>query len=57
MASVSQVPFSFPDLLSSHLPQPARVTAHNTPIQQYPSRTTILIKLEQSVLEREQLFK
>ncbi|KAH0838648.1 NO signaling/Golgi transport ligand-binding domain-containing protein [Lanmaoa asiatica] len=36
---------------------PARVTAHNTPTQQYPSRTTILIKLEQSVLEREQVLK
>lgn len=41
----------------SHLSQPARVTAHNTPTQQYPSRTTILIKLEQSVLEREQVLK
>ncbi|KAG9314708.1 NO signaling/Golgi transport ligand-binding domain-containing protein [Chiua virens] len=36
---------------------PARVTGHNTPTQQYPSRTTILIKLEQSVLEREQVLK
>ncbi|KAG6371585.1 NO signaling/Golgi transport ligand-binding domain-containing protein [Boletus reticuloceps] len=36
---------------------PARVTAHNTPTQPYPSRTTILIKLEQSVLEREQVLK
>lgn len=38
-------------------PQPARVTAHNTPTQQYPTRTTILIKLEKSVLEREELMK
>jgi hypothetical protein len=37
--------------------QPARVTAHNTPTQQHPSRTTILIKLEKSVLEREELLK
>jgi trafficking protein particle complex subunit 5 len=37
--------------------QPARVTAHNTPTQQQPSRTTILIKLEKSVLEREELLK
>ncbi|KAF8665116.1 hypothetical protein AX16_000583 [Volvariella volvacea WC 439] len=36
---------------------PARVTAHNTPTSQYPSRTTILIKLEKSVLDREELFK
>lgn len=36
---------------------PARVTAHNTPTQQYPTRTTILIKLEKSVLEREELMK
>ncbi|KAI0044369.1 TRAPP I complex [Auriscalpium vulgare] len=36
---------------------PARVTAHNTPNETYPSRTTILIKLEKSVLEREELFK
>ena len=37
--------------------QPARVTAHNTATAQYPSRTTILIKLEKSVLEREELQK
>jgi len=37
--------------------QPARVTAHNTPTSQFPSRTTILIKLEKSVLEREELLK
>ncbi|KAK7676975.1 hypothetical protein QCA50_020093 [Cerrena zonata] len=36
---------------------PARVTAHNTPQEQYPNRTTILIKLEKSVLEREDAFK
>ncbi|KAF8198303.1 NO signaling/Golgi transport ligand-binding domain-containing protein [Mycena galopus ATCC 62051] len=36
---------------------PARVTAHNTPMAQFPSRTTILIKLEKSVLEREELLK
>ncbi|KAJ7848770.1 TRAPP complex subunit trs31 [Mycena leptocephala] len=36
---------------------PARVTAHNTPTTQFPSRTTILIKLEKSVLEREEVLK
>ncbi|KAF9016654.1 TRAPP complex subunit trs31 [Hymenopellis radicata] len=36
---------------------PARVTAHSTPTAQFPSRTTILIKLEKSVLEREELLK
>ncbi|CDO70936.1 hypothetical protein BN946_scf184829.g45 [Trametes cinnabarina] len=36
---------------------PARVTAHNTPTDQYPNRTTILIKLEKSVLEREEALK
>ncbi|KAL1739203.1 NO signaling/Golgi transport ligand-binding domain-containing protein [Schizophyllum fasciatum] len=36
---------------------PARVTSHNTPTAQYPHRTTILIKLEPSVLEREELLK
>jgi hypothetical protein len=45
----------FPDLILQK--QPARVTAHNTPVQGYPSRTTILIKLEKSVLEREEVFK
>lgn len=37
--------------------KPARVTAHNTPTTQFPSRTTILLKLDQSVLDREELFK
>ncbi|GBE78540.1 transporter particle subunit trs31 [Sparassis latifolia] len=36
---------------------PARVTAHNTPTDQFPGRTTILIKLEQSVLDREEALK
>jgi len=36
---------------------PARVTAHNTPNSQFPRRTTILIKLEKVVLEREELLK
>lgn len=36
---------------------PARVTAHNTPSDAYPGRTTILIKLERSVIEREELLK
>lgn len=37
--------------------QPARVTAHNTPTDALPNRTTVLIKLEKSVLEREEAFK
>lgn len=37
--------------------QPGRVTAHNTPNPQFPNRTTILIKLEPAVLEREELLK
>jgi hypothetical protein len=37
--------------------QPARVTAHNTPSDAHPGRTTILIKLERSVIEREELLK
>ncbi|KAG9223295.1 hypothetical protein PLEOSDRAFT_1037277 [Pleurotus ostreatus PC15] len=36
---------------------PARVTAHNTPTTQYPTRSTILIKLDKIVLEREELMK
>jgi len=36
---------------------PARVTAHNTPTDQFPGRTTILIKLEKSVLDREEALK
>ncbi|KAH9982164.1 NO signaling/Golgi transport ligand-binding domain-containing protein [Lactifluus volemus] len=39
----------FPSLLG--------VTAHNTPVNDFPLRNTILIKLEKSVLEREELFK
>lgn len=37
--------------------QPARVSAHSTPTDAYPSRTTILIKLDKSVLEREESSK
>jgi trafficking protein particle complex subunit 5 len=37
--------------------QPARVTAHNTPTADFPQRTTILIKLEKTVLEREEVLK
>ncbi|KAH9836611.1 TRAPP complex subunit trs31 [Rhodofomes roseus] len=36
---------------------PARVTAHNTPTDQLPNRTTILIKLEKSVIDREEALK
>ena len=32
---------------------PARVTAHTVPTTEHPSRTTILIKLDKSVMERE----
>ncbi|KAI9029544.1 NO signaling/Golgi transport ligand-binding domain-containing protein [Phycomyces nitens] len=35
---------------------PARVTAHTVPIDGYPQRTTILIKLEKEVLQREKLL-
>lgn len=37
--------------------QPARVSAHSTPLDAFPSRTTILIKLDKSVLEREESSK
>ncbi|KAF9970214.1 TRAPP subunit trs31 [Actinomortierella ambigua] len=36
---------------------PARVTAHTMPIDGFPLRTTILIKLEREVLEREEQLK
>jgi len=36
---------------------PARVTAHHTPTTAHPTRTTILIKLEKSVLDREDVLK
>ena len=50
--------FSAPLSLSSLLSlQPARVTAHHTPNSQFPSKVTILIKLEKSVLERDELQK
>ncbi|KAH8834860.1 TRAPP complex subunit trs31 [Flagelloscypha sp. PMI_526] len=35
---------------------PARVTSHSTPTAQHPRRITILLKLEQSVLLREQIM-
>lgn len=34
----------------------ARVTAHSVPTVQFPGRTTILIKLDRSVMEREASF-
>lgn len=37
--------------------QPARVTAHSVPTAEFPLRTTILIKLDKSVLEREEALK
>lgn len=43
--------------LTEHLLQPARVTAHSVPTDQFPLRTTILIKLDRSVLEREEALK
>lgn len=33
---------------------PARVTAHTVPTPQHPQRTTILIKLDPSVMDREE---
>lgn len=48
--------FSCRELLLT-ISQPARVTAHNTPNDIYPGRTTILIKLEKSVLDREEVLK
>ncbi|KAG2231967.1 hypothetical protein INT48_001276 [Thamnidium elegans] len=36
---------------------PARVTAHTVPTDGFPQRTTILIKLDKDVLEREELLK
>ncbi|PAV21797.1 TRAPP complex subunit trs31 [Pyrrhoderma noxium] len=36
---------------------PARVTAHSTPTDALPARTTILIKLDKSVIEREEALK
>ena len=48
------VSLALPSSLSS---QPARVTAHHTPNAQFPSKVTILIKLEKSVLERDELQK
>lgn len=33
---------------------PARVTAHSVPTPEYPQRTTILIKLDQEVMRREE---
>ncbi|KAF9436895.1 TRAPP subunit trs31 [Entomortierella beljakovae] len=36
---------------------PSRVTAHTVPIDGFPLRTTILIKLDKEVLEREEQFK
>lgn len=49
------ITFALSDLPKSV--QPARVTAHNTPIDGFPGRTTILIKLEKEVLEREEVLK
>ncbi|KZO99817.1 TRAPP complex subunit trs31 [Calocera viscosa TUFC12733] len=36
---------------------PARVTAHSVPKEGFPLRTTILIKLDRSVMEREEALK
>ncbi|KAG8936930.1 TRAPP subunit trs31 [Tulasnella sp. 419] len=36
---------------------PARVTAHSMPTDQFPLRTVILIKLDRSVVEREEALK
>jgi hypothetical protein len=34
--------------------QPARVTAHTVPTDQFPRRTVVLIKLDRTVLDREE---
>ncbi|OLL26004.1 Transport protein particle subunit trs31 [Neolecta irregularis DAH-3] len=36
---------------------PSRVTAHSSPTEAFPQRTVFLIKLDKSVLEREQFLK
>ena len=36
--------------------QPARVTAHTVPTDQYPQRTVILIKLDPRVMDREEVL-
>lgn len=41
-------------ILSRHARQPARVTAHTVPTDQFPRRTVVLIKLDRSVLDREE---
>lgn len=33
---------------------PARVTAHSVPTPEHPQRTTILIKLDKTVMQREE---
>lgn len=35
---------------------PARVTAHTVPTPEFPTRTTILIKLDRTVMDREEAF-
>ncbi|OMH79450.1 Transport protein particle subunit trs31 [Zancudomyces culisetae] len=34
--------------------EPARVTAHSVPVERKPHRTVILLKVDKSVLEREE---
>ncbi|RKP09449.1 NO signaling/Golgi transport ligand-binding domain-containing protein [Thamnocephalis sphaerospora] len=36
---------------------PSRVTAHSVPIEGYPLRTTILVKFDREVMEREERLK
>ncbi|RKP26489.1 NO signaling/Golgi transport ligand-binding domain-containing protein [Syncephalis pseudoplumigaleata] len=36
---------------------PSRVTAHSVPIEGYPLRTTILVKFDRQVMEREERLK
>lgn len=47
---------SRPGLISG-LGQPARVTSHAVPSPAFPKRTTILIKLEPAVVQREQALE
>ena len=45
--------FSISDWTQSYFPQPARVTAHSTPTDALPYRTTILIKLDKPVADKD----
>lgn len=44
----------YADRFPSLTDQPARVTAHSVPSVEYPQRTTILVKLNKEVMDREE---